>query len=328
MSENADLRAKITEEFEGHLDRYSPTDTFACIFCGYDTTDPLQILFHLAESHNFAIDALSSLSLLQNYLQNWRIHVFDLVDKPLYGRVMSTIDPSNPDEIQLRKLLHNIRLDRAMQQFEFERTHPNDQIKCLFCDDHFQGTWHDYLQWLFDVHGFNPGRPSNLVFIPELVDHLRTTLSNKTCFFCLQTFPTHEKLKTHVRKKSHDKIPAQKCFDRHYLVNYLDPGCNWKDATRDGDGDEDDEENLTLEEKLRDFGDEIEVSETLCLVCDLVLPDPTQCRLHMAHYHGVDLGEVRVALGGDFYRTVSFVNYDRSQNIRAHSERRLEQVVI
>jgi hypothetical protein len=50
--------------------------------------------------------------------------------------------------------------------------------------------------------------------------------------------------------------------------------------------------------------------------------------MHVSDYHGLHLGEVRVPPGGDFYRTVGFVNYDRSQNLRSDPARRLIPVIV
>jgi hypothetical protein len=210
-----------------------------------------------------------------------------LIDSVLYDRPMQTIDPRDPAELEHRAILHKIRLGRILCECEFERTCQNRDVKCLFCDETFSGTWHDYLQWLFERHRFNPGRPFNLVFIPELVELLRETFKSKSCVYCGEMFQTQKQLQTHLKKKGHMRIPDRRMFDRYYLVNYLEPGQTWRDVVADGDGEEDDGD---LEEKLRDFEDDCVVEETECLICDLICSNPVDCILLMETILGFGLG--------------------------------------
>lgn len=304
------LRDAICSDLAGHLDRYGPDTIFPCIFCGYDSHDPVEILMHLATEHNFAVNNLSALSKLPLYLSSWRLQIPELVDINIYGRQMQTMNPENPDEIRIRQGLHKMRLDEVMAQFEYERTHINENLRCLFCNETFTGTWHGYLQWLFERHAFNPGRPTNLVFIGELVAWLRSQLENNTCIHCGQRLPNQRQLRQHMKKRPHDKIPNQKQFDRYYMVNYLEQGSKWQDIEREGDGD--DEEGVTLEEGLKDWDDETEIIETKCLICDETIADPDECVRHMAMVHGFRMEDVKKVVGNEFYKLVRFVNYARA----------------
>lgn len=300
------LHKQIEADFEGHMDFYPPDTTFTCIFCDYETNDPLKILYHLVDQHNFFINRLSGLAMLPNYLSYWRIHAPTFITMEQYGDKRKTIDPENEDEKSIRATLHKLRLDNIMQQHEHERTVVQKDIPCLFCSKTFTGTWHQYLQWLFEVHGFNPGRPANLVYIPHLVSYLQKLLHNHQCIHCYQKFNTAQQLKNHMRKKPHDKIPNERKFDRYYMVNYLEEDRKWHDIEKEGD--EDIEE--TLEEGLKDF-DEIEVDETLCLICDAVLSDPVECLQHMRTIHGFEFKDIKATLGNHFYNLVRYVNYAR-----------------
>ena len=304
------LQEAIWSDLAGHLDRYSPSEVFPCIFCSYESHDATDILMHLANKHKFAINNLSALSNIPAYLRNWRERIPELVDVSIYGRQLQTIDPNSPDEIRLRQFLHKMRLDGIMRQFEYERTHVNENVKCLFCNETFTGTWHQYLQWLFERHAFNPGRPTNLVFIGELVEWLRSQLESNTCIHCGQRLPNQKLLRQHMKKRPHDKIPNQKQFDRYYMVNYLEEGSKWQDIEKEGDGD--DEEGMSLEEGLKDWQDETEVIETQCLICDATLPDPDDCIGHMAKVHRFLMEDVKKAVGKEFYKLVRFVNYARA----------------
>lgn len=310
MASEQTLREAIADELAGHLDRYGPSDVFMCIFCSHESHDALEILLHLAQEHKFGVSNLSALSLLPLYLKHWQCQIIDLTEATVYGVPLQTIDPQNPSEIQIRKVLHKMRLDRVMAQFEYERTHVNTDVKCLFCNETYTGTWHQYLQWLFERHAFNPGRPTNLVYIEELVNYLRTQLQNNTCIHCGQRLPNQKQLRQHMKKRPHDKIPNQKQFDRYYMVNYLEEGAKWQDIEREGDGD--DEEGVPLEEGLRDWNDEPEMIETHCLICDLTFMDPDDCIRHMITAHGFRLEDVKKVVENAFYKLVRFVNYART----------------
>jgi hypothetical protein len=86
---------------------------------------------------NFAVSNLRALSLLPNYLQHWGIHSPPIVGSRIYGFAGRTVDPGDRDELQLRATLRQLRLDRIISAFEFERTAP---VKCLFCPKCFSGT--------------------------------------------------------------------------------------------------------------------------------------------------------------------------------------------
>ncbi|KAH0789846.1 zinc finger protein [Histomonas meleagridis] len=246
--------------------------------------------------------------MLPSYLQDWRIHSPPLIEAKIYGSVKQTIDPTSPEEKSLRRLLHKMLLDRTMAQHEYERTTKIDNIPCLFCKDSFSGTWHQYLQWLFEVHRFNPGRPQNLVYIEDLINHLRSKINSNRCIHCDQHFDKPHLLRAHMKKKPHDKIPDSRYYDKFYMVNYLEEGKKWQDIAQDGDAEGGPE---SIEEGLKDFGDLSEGEETKCLICDLVSFSPRETIMHMRRYHGFYMNEIKNAVGGDFYKLVRFVNYAR-----------------
>ena len=303
------FESKLAKDFEGHLGQYTKSDNFVCILCSYESNDPLACLFHMHQKHNFAVSNLRALSLLQKYLDHWRFHPQPIIESTIYGSNVQTIDPENPAEIELRKILHELRLKNVMDEYEYERTQKINDIQCLFCKKKFSGTWQQYLQWMFEEHRFNPGRPANLVYIPELVEHLRNQINNNICIHCNKQFAKPHMLRAHMKKKPHDKIPDSKYFDRFYMVNYLEPGKTWADIEPDGD---EDESNISLEEGLKDFDCEPVIEETKCLICDTVLATPLYVVDHMHRFHNFDLKDVQKTLGNDFYKMVRFVNYART----------------
>lgn len=49
------------------------------------------------------------------------------------------------------------------------------------------------------------------------------------CIYCEKTFTDRNVLKEHMRKKLHKRInPANKSYDRFYVVNYLEIDKNWQ----------------------------------------------------------------------------------------------------
>jgi hypothetical protein len=305
----------LTKDFEGHLDRYLPETTFSCIHCDFECNDALEILKHLNDQHKFCINRLSGLAMLPNYLNYWRTHAPPFVEMGIYGEKRQTIDPQNEEEKNIRATLHKLRLERIVAEHEQERTVVHENIPCLFCSKTFTGTWHQYLQWLFEVHGFNPGRPANLVFIHELVDYLRHLISNHQCIHCYQKFANATQLKNHMKKKKpHGKIPTERKFDRYYMVNYLEEDRKWYDIEKEGDIDDDERLEDISDEGLKEF-DIPEIDETRCLICDEVLNTPTECVKHMINVHNFKFQDVRDSLGKNFYHLVRFVNYARQMKI-------------
>jgi uncharacterized C2H2 Zn-finger protein len=305
----------LAKDFEGHLDRYAPDVCFLCIHCDFECNDALEILRHLSDHHNFCINRLSGLAMLPNYLDYWRNHAPPFIEMEFYGEKRQTIDPESEEERNIRATLHKLRLEKIMAEHEQERTVVYKNIPCIFCSDVFTGTWHQYLQWIFEVHGFNPGRPANLVFIGELSDYLRKLIANHQCYHCYKKFGNATQLRNHMKKKPHSKIPAERKFDRYYMVNYLEEDRKWQDIEREGESDDDDEglDNID-EERIEEF-DEPEINETTCLICEEVFSTPTECIKHMLNAHRFKFEEIRKTLGNDFYHLVRFVNYARQMKI-------------
>lgn len=302
----------ILEDFQGHLDRYSSTTKFPCIFCAFQAESSIEILRHLFFDHSFVVSHLSNLSLLDRYLDYWKIHSPPLIDYYLQDRKYLTINHSDESEHSFREILHKSRLDQIMIQHEKERTTVFPEMKCLFCNSTFTGTLHQYLQWLFDIHQFNPGRPSNLVYIGELVEYLRALIDNNQCIFCNQQFASPNHLQNHIRKKQHGKIPNGTKFDRYYMINYLEIDRKWPDFVNEID----DDQFENLEDGILDFDDEKEVNSTQCIICDMVSSDPDEMILHLLKVHNFDFREIKKSIGNNFYRFVKFVNFARSEKNR------------
>lgn len=301
------------QQLSESIDRYRDNDTFLCLFCNFEEHDPISLFFHLLQAHQFSFSNISRIPLLPKYLEYWRIHVPPLITIQFQGKQVQTIDNSAPEDISIRQNLHQIRLDAIMQEHERERTEINENIPCLFCTEKYTGTWQGYLQYLFVEHQFNPGRPSNLIYIKEFISRLRNQLDSNACIFCQAVFPNQRTLRSHMRKKKHMKIPTDPSFDRFYMVNYRDLD---KESWQNHDLDENDNDKIdpdhmeSLETAAQDFND-TEISETCCLLCSLTFPSPEDCKIHMKTQHCFDIVGIRNSIGNDFYNTVKFINFAR-----------------
>lgn len=127
-----------------------------------------------------------------------------------------------PIDLALRTKLHRQRLEAVLTQHQFERTDQTYTRNCLFCRDVLAATNRAaFLDHLYNKHFLNLGRPTNLVYINELIDDVQDKLNQLICLFCSKVFKDRPTLKEHMRKKGHKRInPDNKAFDKYYLINY------------------------------------------------------------------------------------------------------------
>ncbi|OHS93609.1 hypothetical protein TRFO_40117 [Tritrichomonas foetus] len=285
-----------------HIDYYPSGTNFVCFLCSFESTDPCELLNHKKDVHKFIFTDFLHIPLFPRYLQYWRLHPPPIIE---ISNGQTTIDVTSQEDLEIRNSLHKIRLDQVMAEHELERTQIH-HLPCLFCLESFDGTYHDYLQWLFEEHQFNPGRPANLIYIPQLIDLLRSELESNVCIFCSSTFPNQRTLRSHMRKKKHLRIPNDSFFDRFYMVNYLELNGEWSCE----DDEEYDGQMEPLEIAAADDAD-TEINETSCLICDSVYNSPEEVIQHMRKIHLFDMSDVRKAAKNNFYDCVRFVNYAR-----------------
>lgn len=131
---------------------------------------------------------------------------------------------------------HELQLEHVLKVQEYERTDVSYMKPCLFCRLNFEGKRPDYLKHLSEQHNLQLGNPQNLVFITELVDVIENKLNNLICIYCEKVFPERTILKEHMRKKLHKRInPQNKCYDKYYIVNYLEVGKDWQEIQKEDD---------------------------------------------------------------------------------------------
>lgn len=126
-----------------------------------------------------------------------------------------------PEDYELRVNLHTKRLENILAQHQFERTDKTFNRGCLYCRDSISPTRYDFLEHLFTKHFLQLGKPTNLVYISELIDLVEDKMEKLICLFCEKTFKDRPTLKEHMRKKGHKRInPDNKIYDKFFLVNY------------------------------------------------------------------------------------------------------------
>ena len=316
MAEKAaspDFQALIS----GHIDYYPDGTNYVCFLCSFETADCFELLNHLYKTHNFVFTDFLHIPLVPKYLEYWRSHPPPIIEfgnikddsvfqNTIDSDALTTIDINTEEDKEIRNSLHKMRLDQLMVEHEHERTEMH-HIDCLFCPNSFDGTWQGYLQWLFEEHQFNPGRPSNLIFIPKMIEVLRSKLESNVCIYCSSVFPNQRILRSHMRKKKHMKIPNDSYFDRFYMINYLE----LNGFTGSDDDDDNNFEHMESLELAAADDKETEVNETSCLICDYIFPSPEEVIQHMRNIHDFDIKLVRQKANYDFYNCVRFINFAR-----------------
>jgi len=119
-----------------------------------------------------------------------------------------------------------------------------------------------------------------------------------------------------MRKKKHFKINSKDAnYDRFYMINYLEPGKDWKALEKERDEDEESYTSASESEVDETWDDWVEdVPEyTECLFCEKVVASPNVCMEHMVGDHAFDFKQLKKNLELDFYDCVKLINYVRRQ---------------
>lgn len=106
-----------------------------------------------------------------------------------------------------------------------------------------------------------------------------------------------------MRKKQHKKLnPDNKEYDKFYLVNYLEPGRDWRtlQEAKDERDEDDDQEWSDWDEKLN--------NKLACLFCSENADTIEDLGVHMSSVHSFDIGRLKQ---WPFYDKIKFVNYVR-----------------
>jgi len=322
-----ELKKKSKSDDEDQLICLMCTETFPVVKNG----EKSPLLAHLLAQHRIVIADVDKIADFNRYIRYWQEKFATMEEITQYCVVINSNtgaadkDPSEkyylltdflPEDQSLRKQLNTEKLCKILDEQQSERADKEFSKSCLFCKVMFHGNRSELFRHMAHDHSFNVGNPDNIVHAGEFIDMLRSRLDTFVCLFCEKEFKDWNTLKDHMRKKGHKRIdPKNKEYDKFYLINYLDPGKNWKDLQNEPEYEKEetvsDDEYVFSEKVWEDWTEPGQTS--LCLFCTKTDEDVTSILSHMRDEHAFDLNAVKVKLGLNFYHQVKIVNYIRKQ---------------
>ncbi|XP_055844088.1 zinc finger protein 277 [Episyrphus balteatus] len=301
-------------------------------------------LAHLFRVHRLVIADVDDIADLREYLKYWidkfKDHSLEeycttmLLDQLPDGTISKNekyylLSDILPQDFELRKRLHQLRLEKALAKHQFERTDREFSKECLYCRDVIHGLRSEFLEHLFTKHFLQLGKPENLVYVDELLEKVQSSLENLICLYCEKVFKDRVTLKEHMRKKGHKRInPNNHGYDRFFLVNYRNEKPKHtksleqtrRNATRQQQREKKEpKEHTNLDNSILSSEDsdsdwfewDSDKLPIACLFCSKTDPDMVSLRKHMQQEHELDFEEETRSL--NFYQKVKAVNYVRRQ---------------
>ncbi|XP_046609624.1 zinc finger protein 277 isoform X1 [Neodiprion virginianus] len=288
-----------------------------------------QMLTHIFTQHRLVIGDVEKIASLKSYIHYWRVK---LSEAPLTQFCTSLLMDCTPDgkpsknepyfllsdcvaeDKTVRFEIQQAKLEWVLAQQDKERADTSFKRGCMFCRTEFSGSRNSYLQHLSRKHNLQLGRPENLVFVDELLDMLQNNVEKLICFYCEGVFKDRNTLKEHMRKKLHKTLnPADKKYDKFYVINYLEPDRNSQQKQNCVD----DSEDPTGFTSGSDDGENAwsdwdgESVDAVCLFCPYNNRDFANILSHMISKHQFNFEEVTKDC--DFYQRVKIVNFVRRQ---------------
>lgn len=312
-----------------------------CLVCEETFQHPQEekeFLKHLSSEHHFIIGHVELISDLPSYVSYWRNKFVqpNVVVTDFCSQVkMKMEDADNeadyfllsdilPEDKELRMHLQHKKLEHVLEVHEKERNNADFKRNCFFCRTEFEGSHSKLLDHMAFDHNFSVGQPANLVYIDELLDILEEKLNNLICIYCEKVFKSRDVLKEHMRKKNHKKInPRNAAYDKYYLVNYLEFGKSWEQASKNHEDkpfeeedlptgfDSDNEEEEAFENDWSDWRGHL--SGAVCLFCPANYTDFNELLHHMNAVHEFDYKGMRSSMKLNFYQQIKLINYIRRQ---------------
>jgi len=314
---------------------------YPCFICDHKIkdTDSKKILEHLLIAHHFVIGDIEKIPDLPKYLKYWQERFTGKTQKEWteFATNIVSQQPSEnkedyyllsdvlPEDKTLREDIVKKSLASKLKKQQDERNVPFNR-KCIFCRDRFDQR-KPYFLHLFLSHGLNIGSPDNLVEIEEFLDILQYKIESWICIYCEKTFKSPSVLKLHMKKKKHYKINSNNTqYDRFYIVNYVEPGKNWKEKKDQNDSS--DSEDLDIEDYIKsqktdnwdewnntnDFDedeDEYDEPMSVCLFCEKLSGTAQESFDHAKKEHNFDLKAIQKENNLDFYQSIRIINYIR-----------------
>ncbi len=155
------------------------------------------------------------------------------------------------------------------------------------------------------------GHADNIVYFDEFYQKLQDRFDRFQCLYCEKIFYNKQILKEHMRKKQHKCInPANKEFDKYYIINYLEYSKVWQDLKSERDGDDQDQDQAQT--SIEDWNDDPGYC-LFCLFCDECFEKEEDILSHMLCGHGFDFKSAICSRNLSFYNQVKLINYIRRQ---------------
>lgn len=314
-------------------------------------------LAHLFMEHRLVIADVEDIALLDEYLLHWSKTLNDtnlgtfcttmLLDKRPDGTVSKDevyfmLSDVIVEDHDIRLRLHSKRLENVLTTHQRERTDTTFRRGCIYCRDVITSTCYDFIEHLYTKHFLQLGKPTNLVYVNELIDLVEHKMETLICLFCEKLFKDRITLKEHMRKKGHKRInPDNKAYDKYFLINYktfksskssktnhvIAPPTNQKTsygwtqkATRAFGGrrsrldtvKEKETTPTSNDDSDSDWSDwEGEEQPVICLFCSKTDTNFEVIKSHMAADHEFDFDRRVEHL--NFYQKIKIVNYLRRQ---------------
>jgi len=303
-------------------------ESFARVTCNGDSP----LLAHLLAQHKIVIADVDKIADFNRYINYWKEKFSSMDEITQYCVVINSNtgaadkEPSEkyylltdflPEDKLLRKKLNNEKLCEILDEQQNERVDKQFSRSCVFCKVMFHGNRAELFKHMSSEHSFNIGNPDNIVHAAELIDLIKSRLDNLICLFCEKEFKDWTILKDHMRKKGHKRIdPKNKEYDKYYVINYVDPGKNWKELQNEPEYEKEDsnsDEEIVCNEKEWEEWTESGEMVSLCLFCSKTDDDVNNILEHMKVSHDFDLHTIKLKLNLNFYHQVKIVNYIRKQ---------------
>ncbi|KAJ9083350.1 hypothetical protein DSO57_1035558 [Entomophthora muscae] len=296
-----------------------------CPNAGEVFTNPTHLPPHLRLHHRLYFRNLYHMtSVLQAYLSHWAERLekqsaesFLPTQEDESGKFYVIGPETFPEDENTRRNLQQEKLKEILAFQDQERQEvakkPHD---CLFCctvaEDRAALFKH-----MFSEHGFNIGLPDNLVYTEEFLTLLRNKLADDVCLYCDKVFKSSKVLRMHMRKKKHFRIHSRNhTYDKFYVINYAEPGKTWDVLEKEKEADlkqQNQERDIDDVQNSWDEWDDKESEITLSLFDSCPFDSPAAALAHDKQKYGFDLEGTIAALGLDFYKSVTLVNYVRHQ---------------
>ena len=172
-----------------------------------------------------------------------------LVEKVTYYLLSDNL----PEDKQLRESLQLDRLEYVLSLQEQERKDRTFTGKCFFCKYRVtKGNRADLILHMTQCHKFQIGHPDNIVLASEFLSKIKSYFDENICVYCGKKFKDKSTLLEHMKKKKHRSLdPNNKEWDRYYVINYLEPGKHWSDYQDEIKMQEQIEQQLRKDNKLK-----------------------------------------------------------------------------